>query len=59
VHAIACALYYQAIQSEDAHERLAQAHLKNTELESEEQSAVASREASLTAIEYSGSREPR
>ena len=39
VHAIACALYYQAIQSEDAHERLAQAHLKNSAL-AQEESAV-------------------
>ena len=37
VHAIACALYYQAIQSEDAQERFAQAHFKNT-TESKEQS---------------------
>ena len=40
VHAIACALYYQAIQSEDAHERLAQAHLKNSVLAQEESAAL-------------------
>ena len=51
VHAIACALYYQAIQSEDAHERLAQAHLKNSAA-AQEESAVLPRSA-LTAIEYS------
>ena len=40
VHAIACALYYQAIQSEDAHERLAQAHLKNAAVPKQERAAL-------------------
>ena len=40
VHAIACALYYQAIQSEDAHERLAQAHLKNAAVPKQESAAL-------------------